>query len=64
MTGKGRMEDICETTIKPSFTSDDYSYFCKYDQLKGIVCNVGGSQYALNESCYVSAKSLYPNECY
>lgn len=48
------------------FVADDkqgYSYFCKMDLLAGIVCNSGGVQVSLEDSCYISVKELYPDEC-
>lgn len=38
--------------------SDKFSYFCKFDQLRGIVGNSGGPHYSKANSCYVPAKEL------
>lgn len=45
-------------------TPDKYSYFCKFDQLRGIVCSIGGPQYSIKDSCYIPMEELYPDECY
>lgn len=43
---------------------DMYSYFCRFDQLKGIVCSIGGHQYSVEDSCYIPMEDLYPDECH
>lgn len=39
---------------------DEFSYFCKFDQLSNIPCNSGDRQRSLKESGYVSVDVLFP----
>lgn len=37
---------------------DEFSYFCKFDQLSDIPCNSGGKQRPLKESRYISISTF------
>ena len=38
---------------------DDFSYFCKYDVLTGVVASSNGELPALADSCYVSLDEVF-----
>lgn len=38
---------------------DEFSYFCKFDQLPNILCNSGDKQRSLKESGYISVDVLF-----
>lgn len=47
--------------ISPFAEEDDYSYFCKYDELTGVVACPGTYLPSISESCYASRADIFPS---
>lgn len=42
--------------------SEEFSYFCKFDQLAGIPCNIGGTRYPLIDSAYIPVEDVFQED--
>lgn len=52
-------ENGCEQLPIPP---DEFSYFCKFDQLADIPCNIGGTRYSLDDSAFIPVEDVFPEE--
>lgn len=52
---------VSDTDLLPPLL-DEFSYFCKFDQLTDILCNSGGKQQSIKESGYISVDTLFPED--
>lgn len=52
--------DFNEIRVSSQFTAeDDFSYFCKYDSLTGVVASSNTELPALADSCYVNRADVF-----
>ena len=41
-------------TVSPFYKEDEFSYFCRFDELTGVIACPGIDLPTLQESCYIS----------
>lgn len=41
-------------TVSPFYKEDEFSYFCRFDELTGVIACPGVTLPTLQDSCYVS----------
>ncbi len=54
-----KTHDVEESSAIQFTVEDDFSYFCKYDVLTGVVASSSGELPALADSCYVSLTEVF-----
>lgn len=57
LSGEELINEILE--ILPFTVEDDISYFCKWDELTGVIASPNPELPSIAESCYVDPKDIF-----